>query len=1069
MDDNVGKSTLSIDGTTATYTGTIEAADHPFIFSGENVFIFVDVITANGFISSASYIYNSGSGGRIEASPDGLFFAFGNQLAVRENATAQLKLQAVELGDFSLTGAAVEVITPPENGSLGVATLASVEERILTWELPYTGTREVGGSDSVQFRIYHPDRQLFDTAWVQINVVDVNDQPTITAITDQQMEEDEVLSLNVDIEDPDSQLEIISTSNEASSVPVSYDRGVLTVTPKEDFFGSVSISIVAQEVGTAEQFLGYEQFDLEIIPVNDAPVVTAVNDQSIDEDQSLQIVLSATDADNANAVFVFEASSNAPSSVKTSVLGSTLSIVPEANVFGDFEVSVTANDQSGTATALSAPVNFTVSIAAVNDAPEITKTIETQNLIANFPSYDIDLSAFFTDIESGDELTYQFAGNSQVLLDVSEQILTVSLTQGFTGVEDVTITASDGSLSVSQSVTFVVTEASTDVSISSPVADLQLLEDFDAFTLDVSNVFTSSASGAIFSYQLIGNSFILPLISDDEQTITFSPTADFNGTEKMILLGTANGKTAFDEFEIVVSPVNDAPVLTAIEDVTINEDQALSNLFIEATDIDNVELSLALVSSDETLVKNSSISVSTLEGGFLVGLSPEADKNGSVDLYVTLSDGTLEQQDTFNIEVKPINDAPMITSVSAPGAIEDQLYQLELSDFFSEPDGESFTVTVTQKPLWMTVGQGTISGTPENEDVGDWSIRLKASDTSQNSVQRVLDFTVENVNDAPIINQPLADIQVLQGSAWSYSLPSASFEDIDADDVLTLSFDRKPSWTSVSDGSLVGTPAYEDIGSSEVIVSATDQAGATIMDTFSVEVIFTDYEVEISISELMICLGLEGTVAAEGAFDYNWYEADSLIQDGGDALTYVFREGVQYFVKGKDEQGRTTASRFLVPIELIAGPEIEVTASGDRLSVTTQDSNLSFQWYDSEGAIEGATGATFNATGSGDYYVIATNEAGCFTASESINYILSLNDLSRINMYPNPAIDVVNLTDVPIGATIQILELSGRTMHEYSKNRDTSIQLDVSGYKPGVYFLKITNEHSNQIFKLIKH
>jgi hypothetical protein len=47
--------------------------------------------------------------------------------------------------------------------------------------------------------------------------------------------------------------------------------------------------------------------------------------------------------------------------------------------------------------------------------------------------------------------------------------------------------------------------------------------------------------------------------------------------------------------------------------------------------------------------------------------------------------------------------------------------------------------------------------------------------------------------------------------------------------------------------------------------------------------------------------------------------------------------------------------------------------------------------------------------------------------------------------------------------------LSGRTMHEYSKNRDTSIQLDVSGYKPGVYFLKITNEHSNQIFKLIKH
>jgi hypothetical protein len=1068
--ETVNKNALTIDGDDIIYSTSINDVEHSYLFSGNNVFVTALLTTVNGLSSFKSFIFNSSSGSRIEASSDGLFFAFGSKLTLRENDTDALQMLAVELGDYSLADAAVELLSVPSIGKIGTPVLIESTDRIYTWEAEFESTLQVGGTDSIQFRVYHPDRQVFDTAWAKITVVDVNDQPQITSILDQQIKEDSTLELSISIFDPDSDFNVSVTSSESTNVPVIYENGILTITPLANYHGNVSISVIAEEKNTADEYVDFDRFDIEITPVNDAPIITAVNDQEINEDKELQIVLSATDVDNANAVFVFNASSNKPSKVKTSMLGNTLTIKPAPNVNGEFEIYVTADDQTETETAQSIADTIKLSIASINDRPEIRKTLATQNLLANFPSYSINLSAYFTDVESDDSLIYSTTGNSSVLITIDKNILNVDLTEDFIGVEDITITASDGELSVSQSVTFVVSAVSSDVTVSNAIADLTLQEDFNNYVLDVSEVYAAAnITDPIFNYQVIGASYLTAEADDEAKTVTFTPTANFNGVETIYLLGTVNGKTAYDEFVITVEPVNDAPELTSIDDQTTNEDKPLIGLFVGANDIDNAlsDLTLSITTSNETLVDSSGISVNSTDDGFLLDITSANDKSGSLDFYVVLSDGLLQQKDTFNLKINPVNDAPRVSDKVIDDAIEDQPYQLTLIEFFNEPDEEPITVEVTQKPAWLLLAFGVLNGTPSNDQVGDWTVRLKATDTTGNSVASTIEFAVTNVNDAPVLNNSLSDVQVFQNSSWNYEVPSNTFNDIDLQDQLQLSFAGLPGWVQNQNGKLSGNPVYSDIGSSEVIVIATDNAGASVSDTFSLAVIFTDYDVEVILDSLTVCADSEVTFNAEGAYDYNWFESDSLIQDGGDSLIYTFKEGVDYFVQAKDEDGRTSSTRHKLPIHLIPLPEISIEVNGDVFSVSPEV-GLTFQWYLEGNPVEGATSSSINATSSGGYYVLATNEAGCNTESSEINYALGLDDIKSVLVYPNPATKHVTIGELPRGSSIEMIDVTGRQLYYYPNYLGSEVSLAVDHLKSGIYFIKVTKGSSQQVIKMIK-
>ena len=64
---------------------------------------------------------------------------------------------------------------------------------------------------------------------------------------------------------------------------VEVDGSTLTVTPAADYNGDITVNVIASD----GQASGSGSFTLTVTPVNDAPVIGALDNQNIDEDTSL--------------------------------------------------------------------------------------------------------------------------------------------------------------------------------------------------------------------------------------------------------------------------------------------------------------------------------------------------------------------------------------------------------------------------------------------------------------------------------------------------------------------------------------------------------------------------------------------------------------------------------------------------------------------------------------------------------------------------------------------------------------------------------------------------------------
>ncbi|WP_044169971.1 putative Ig domain-containing protein, partial [Kamptonema formosum] len=146
-------------------------------------------------------------------------------------------------------------------------------------------------------------------------------------------------------------------------------------------------------------------------------------------------------------------------------------------------------------------------------------------------------------------------------------------------------------------------------------------------------------------------------------------------------------------------------------------------------------------------------------------------------------------------------------------------------------------------PAWLTfdTATGTFEGTPANEDVGDISVLVTATDSAGAFVDATFDLAVANTNDAPTTTG-IGNQSATEDSAFSLDV-TGNFADVDAGDSLTYNAtladnSALPAWLTfdTATGTFEGTPANEDVGDISVLVTATDSAGATADSTFTLTV-----------------------------------------------------------------------------------------------------------------------------------------------------------------------------------------------------------------------------------------
>ena len=127
-----------------------------------------------------------------------------------------------------------------------------------------------------------------------IDVLPINDAPVLSGIPIQNVDEDNIFTYTLSANDVDG--DALTYSATASEGSVSVIDATLTLIPDQDFNGDIQIDVTVDD----GQLTDSESFTLTVNPVNDAPVLSTIDSQSVDEDNIFTYTLSASDVDDVD-------------------------------------------------------------------------------------------------------------------------------------------------------------------------------------------------------------------------------------------------------------------------------------------------------------------------------------------------------------------------------------------------------------------------------------------------------------------------------------------------------------------------------------------------------------------------------------------------------------------------------------------------------------------------------------------------------------------------------------------------------------------------------------------------
>ena len=132
-------------------------------------------------------------------------------------------------------------------------------------------------------------------------------------------------------------------------------------------------------------------------------------------------------------------------------------------------------------------------------------------------------------------------------------------------------------------------------------------------------------------------------------------------------------------------------------------------------------------------------------------LSPAADFNGALKLVYQVWDGEAVSSDAeLIINIAGVNDAPVVDTAIGPQRVTVDLpVTIDLSDLFTDVDGDELTLTVTGLPSGLSYARDTgITGTPDTE--GTFTVTVVANDGNDGIVETTFDIVVA-ADNPPVI------------------------------------------------------------------------------------------------------------------------------------------------------------------------------------------------------------------------------------------------------------------------------------------------------------------------------
>jgi hypothetical protein len=526
-------------------------------------------------------------------------------------------------------------------------------------------------SRGVRFRVRDTSNAYSGYNNASVSVDAVNDAPVISSSPSGSGTEAVQYSYTVSVTDPDdsgfgSGLTLaLNTSEDDNGDPltgVSFNTstGQLTWTPPNGLASPAHFEVQVTDGQEDGATADVQSWTVSVDAVNDPPSITTTAPTTATEDIQYQYQVGVSDDDDDNnGTDIGFSLSNAPAGMSVNSTG-LITWTPTEGVTTSGTVTVTVAD-GGENGASPDTEDFTVSVTAVNDAPQIstaavTSATEDQAYVYNVGVNDPD------DDNNGTDLIWSLTSSPAGMTISSTGQINWTPTEGVTSSGTVTVQVADngedGALPDSQSFTINVTPVNDPVTITSSAGTAATEDQAYQYQVTVSDP-DDDNNGTDISFSL--PSAPAGMTVSATGLVQWTPP---NGvTSANVQLTVADGledgaSAATENWTISVTPVNDAPVIAQAGDGSVEELSAYSLQLVE-NDVDDdnngTDLTWSLTSAPTGMTVSATGLIQWTPGEGTAGAGASQDYTITARLQDGGEDGASPDTMTYTLTVTKLD------------------------------------------------------------------------------------------------------------------------------------------------------------------------------------------------------------------------------------------------------------------------------------------------------------------------------------------------------------------------------------------------------------------------------
>ena len=735
-------------------------------------------------------------------------------------------------------------------------------DRIATIEIP---NQYWNGSEDITF-MATDTKGAVGSETVNFNVESVNNPPVVKQIPDQTIDEGKTfakIKLDDYVSDPDHpknqilwEFDISPVGKDQAdgdlNVEIDPNRVATVIIPDQNWYGSAKIKFTATD---GEYASDSKTANFVVKPINDAPVLQKIPDQTIEEKnefESISLTDYVADVDDDVMKLKWSISGNKDLKFDIDKYGSANIKIPNEFWNGSETVTFTVTDPAGA----SAKTTAKFTVKSVNDPPEFVQEVQDQTIDEKQDFKPIELDKLVKDPDhSFEQLKWTVSGNKDHAVNIAGKTATIKIpNKMWNGSESIKFKVCDPAGACAESENSFTVNSVNDVPQFVKQIPNQTIDEkktfakikLDEFVKDADHKNSELSWEADVKHQgkEPQSGTLAVNVGDDHVASIEIPEQNWNGSAVVTFtVSDPEGASVKQAVTFTVKSINDLPVFKKIPDQVVEEKSEFASVMLEDylsdADHDFSQLKIDITGNKDIKVN---LNNKTREVSFK---TPNELWNGSETITFTAVDPDGGKASTqMKLTMKSINDPPVMKDIAEQTIKEKGEFKpVELDKYVEDLDHakEKLKWTVTgNRELKVTIDGGRVMKVvpPSPQWNGSETLVIKVTDPEGATDERSVAYTVESVNDVPEFVKQVAPQTIKEKGQFQPIKLGEMVRDLDNKlSDLQFTVDVKSTSKGNKDGELsveidaqhvanIKIPSKYWNGAAEITFTVTDPEGA---------------------------------------------------------------------------------------------------------------------------------------------------------------------------------------------------------------------------------------------------